>query len=228
MPIVTDPCLWPHPWGLPTGARQYLYINEIYEDTLVRGAPIILQLNPDDYLGTSDDPLGYDRFPIEDHEAIAAYSAAGVPVISGTSHKPKFQFLWNLRLSQDKAATLTSIYDTQQLCWRSLQTDYGVTLIDARLMLQENQPRTRAALTGFEDNLPIPPRGAVYSYGIFSIILKRPGDSGELLNRGFQTETKEGTIEAIELDLLTPESDINILDTNPDTGEGWWNPSEWS
>lgn len=233
-------CYWPNPFGMPSGARQYLYINSIDALTLEDRHPIVLRLDSDSYIATSDDPLGYDRYKIADHESIAAYSAQGVPVISGASFEPKHEFRWNLRLSQADANSLTSMYETQQLRWRSLRTNYAVTLLDGRLMYQEpstrvevspgvyEERRLRAAITGaHEANMPQRPAGSVYSYAVFHIMLKRPQDSGELLARGFGGRTNEGTLEAAELEFLDPTYDVAITDINPDTGDPWWDSSEW-
>jgi len=221
---MTD-CTWQHPYGLPDGARQYLIINSINAVTLESGAPIVLQLDYDDYLCSTEDPLGYDRYQMLEHEATAAYSASGVPVVSGGFFIPKYGFTWSLRLNFEKASILKAIYDTQQVRWRKLRTDYAVRLLDARLMLQEPSPRTRAALTGVP-NMPNAPTGAVFSYAIFDVILKRPDDPNELLGRSFQKNIT-GTIEALELDFLGVENDTSVTSINPVTNLPFWDASAW-
>lgn len=220
-------CPIPHPFGFPSGARQYLWIASIDKVTLADGAPIVLDLQEDEYNYSPEDPLGYDRYTVPDHEQMMDYGLSGVPVVDGAWFESKYQFRWNLRLIPDRAATLKAIYDTQQIRLKKLRTNYAVKLYDTRLLLQEVAPRTRAAITGNEGNYPIAPTGNVYSYPVFDLILKRPEDSGELLGRDFQGNLS-GTIEALELDTVTVDNDVAFDSDRPDqVGVPLWDNTDW-
>jgi hypothetical protein len=220
-------CPWPHPYGFPSGARQFLYIRTIDAVTLADGEMLLLELDENDYNCSTDDPLGYDRYTVTDHQALMTYGASGQPVVDGAWFESKYQFRWNLTLSQAKAATLKAIYDTQQIRLKALSTNYAVTLLDARLMLQECEPRTRAAITGAESNYPFAPQGQVYSYPIFDILLRKPDDAGELLGQSFQ-QRQTGVIEALELDKVLVSSDKPFNTTRIDSsGSPYWDNTEW-
>jgi len=220
-------CPIPHPYGYPSGARQYLWIASFNKVTLADGPPIVLGLQPEEYIYSPEDPLGYDRFTVSDHEQLMSYGAGGSPVVDGAWFESKYQFRWNLRLSPARAAALTAIYNTQQARLKALRTNYAVKLYDARLILQEVTPRIRAAITGNEGNYPAPPMGNVYSYPVFDILLRRPDDSGELLGRDFQGNFS-GMIEALELDRVPVEDDVAFDSDRPDeVGIPLWDNTDW-
>ena len=220
-------CHWPHPYGFPTGARQFLYIQSINAVTLEDEPILFLELDERDYNCSTDDPLGYDRYTVTDHQALMTYGASGTPVIDGAWFESKYQFRWNLTISQAKACMLKAIYDTQQLRLKNLRTNYAVKLIDARLMLQECAPRTRAAVTGSETNYPIAAQSQIFSYPIFDILLRKPEDSGELLGNSFQ-QRQTGVIEGLELDKVLVSSDIALNSLRIDgSGIPYWDNTDW-
>lgn len=220
-------CAWPHPYGFPSGARQFLYIQTIDAVTLEDREMILLELDERDYNCTSDDPLGYDRYTVTDHQALMTYGASGQPIIDGAWFDSKYQFRWSLTLSQAKAWTLKAIYDTQQFRLKNLRTNYAVKLLDARLMLQECSPRTRAAITGSETNYPFAVQRQVFSYPIFDILLRKPEDPGELLGNSFQ-QRQTGNIEGLELDKVLVTSDIPLNTMRIDgSGIPYWDNTDW-
>lgn len=220
-------CNWGHPYGFPTGARQFLYIQTLNAVTLADGAYLLLELSESEYIGTADDPLGYDRFAVADHEALLTYGASGVPVVDGAWFDTKQQFRWNLNLSQAQAATLKGIYDTQQLRIKKLRANYAVRLFDARLITQEVAPRTRASITGLESGYPSAPEGQVYSYAQYDVLLKRPDDPGELLGNSF-VDDQSGTLEALELDQVPASEDVVFNALRIDgSGLSYWDNTEW-
>lgn len=219
-------CPWPHPYGFPSGARQYLWIQAINKVTLADGAYIVLDLQPEEFIATPENPLGYDRISVPDHEALMTYGASGVPVVDGAWFDNKYQFTWNLNLDQARATTLKAIYDTQQIRLKTLRTNYAVKLLDTRLMLQECAPRTRAAVTGLEASYPVAPQGQIYSYAIFDVLLKKPQDADELLGHSFQ-QKQTGTIEALELDLVTVDGDLAFNSPRPDNSGPLWDNTDW-
>lgn len=202
------------------GDNNQLVRTPFGDGQILEGAGLTLTLdncafNPDGRLGA----IGYTRTQSADTLAsINTYTVFGSSPVKSPLFTEKFEFAWSLILDQDQWAILESMIRAQQFNVQTRQSAeaLSIRLKDARKVLLEPDPRTRARMSSDPiPNLTIPV-GFEAFYPQFNVLLSVDQAQVDWLMDKTATETLlrvEMTGKELDLVPSSEDSDDQIIPT---------------